>query len=166
MREERQYTVEMEAEGGGEETVEITVPPGEADEQDEEAKKQAVQLVEDWIREGDWGDEGASVLAWYTLYDDEDEERTFPRTRVTVEVPANEEVLMRRAGAEPDCEHEFTSEGEGGCDENPGVWALGGTTFRHRSHCKHCGLIRTRGSVGRQRNPGEHDTVIFELPEE
>ena len=163
MREERQYLLCMEAEGGGEETAEITVPPGEADEQDEEARRQAVQIVKDWIMDGDWGDEGASVLAWYTL---EDEERTFPRTRVTVAIPPNEEALMRLAGADPDCEHEFTAEGEGGCDENPGVYALGGTRYSSRSHCKHCGLIRTKVSVGRQRNPGEHDTVTFELPEE
>ena len=163
MREERKYTVEMEAEGGGSETTEITVPAGEEKEQDAEANRQAIQLIEDWMRDGDWGDEGASVHAWYTLSDDD---YTFPRERVTVEIPANEEALMRQAGANPDCEHEFTHEGEGGCKENPGVWSIGGTAFSFRSHCRHCGLVRREISVGAQRNPGEHDTVTFELPDE
>jgi hypothetical protein len=163
MRDERKYTVEMEDEGGASETAEISVPAGEENEQDAEANRQAVQLTTDWISDGDWGNEGASVDAWYTL---SDEDYTFPREHVTVEIEANEKILMREAGANPDCRHEFTSDGEGGCKENPGVWSLGGTKFSFRSHCKHCGLIRHAISVGTQRNPGEHDTVTFELPDE
>ena len=62
----------------------------------------------------------------------------------------------------PDCDHEWTSEGEGGCDENPGVWSLGGTTIQTREHCEHCGVTRITISHGSQRNPGESDTVRYE----
>jgi len=81
-----------------------------------------------------------------------------------VDIPPDEYTLMLRAGADMTCEHEWTSAGEGGCTENPGVWALGGTTIRISDHCQHCGLQRTRTLLGSQRNPGEHDTVSFSMP--
>jgi hypothetical protein len=67
---------------------------------------------------------------------------------------------------EPDCEdglrHSWTSEGEGGCDENPGVWSLGGTTYSFSEHCRYCGVRRLTLHHGRQRNPYECDSVRYE----
>lgn len=67
---------------------------------------------------------------------------------------------------EPDCSHgkghRWTSEDMGGCDENPGVWSTGGTTFLEKSQCARCGIVRTEVAYGSQRNPGECDSVTYE----
>lgn len=65
-------------------------------------------------------------------------------------------------GTDPD-DHDWTSEGEGGLDENPGVWATGGTSIRFESHCRACGLHRTEYVTGSQRNPDDHDTTEYSL---
>jgi hypothetical protein len=68
--------------------------------------------------------------------------------------------------AEPECVdglgHAWTSRGEGGCDSNPGVWSLGGTTYRFHAHCRWCGTRRVEILVGSQRNPDECDSVRYE----
>lgn len=65
-------------------------------------------------------------------------------------------------GTEPD-DHDWTSDGEGGCRENPGVWGHGGTAMSFDSHCRKCGLHRHEHSTGIQRNPDDHDTVEYEM---
>jgi hypothetical protein len=65
-----------------------------------------------------------------------------------------------------DCTHSWSSEGEGGCSENPGVWSLGGTTIHTSEHCAHCGLRRKVTMYGSQRNPGQCDSVTYEVKEE
>jgi len=65
-------------------------------------------------------------------------------------------------GDDPD-DHDWTSEGEGGLDENPGVWSTGGTSMVYHSHCRRCGLRRIEHSHGAQRNPGEGDSVEYHL---
>jgi hypothetical protein len=68
---------------------------------------------------------------------------------------------------EPECDqatrHEWSSEGEGGCDENPGVWSLGGTTLTFAAHCTRCGLRRHETHYGSQRNPYQCDEVRYEV---
>lgn len=68
--------------------------------------------------------------------------------------------------AEPDCvrgyEHRWTRKGMGGCDSNPGVWSLGGTTYRHKARCILCGCERTETNYGWQRSPGECDRLEYE----
>jgi hypothetical protein len=70
---------------------------------------------------------------------------------------------------EPQCpeadEHDWTSEYEGGCTENPGVWSTGGTSMVFRSHCRHCGMERVERHTGSQRNPGECDTTTYGEPD-
>ncbi len=80
---------------------------------------------------------------------------------IEIEIDPHHEVLMERAGGDPDCDHDWTSEGEGGCGENPGVWSVGGTTLVIRAHCRRCGLRRVETLIGAQRNPGEHNTVQY-----
>jgi len=46
----------------------------------------------------------------------------------------------------------------GGCNTNPGVWSLGGTTYRFEWVCTRCGMRRVEVHMGWQRNPGECDT--------
>lgn len=68
-------------------------------------------------------------------------------------------------GTDPD-DHDWTSDGEGGCKENPGVWSAGGTAMTFDSHCRRCGLHRHEHSTGLQRNPGQHDTVEYRMLDE
>jgi hypothetical protein len=67
---------------------------------------------------------------------------------------------------EPRCadssgEHDWSSHERGGCDENPGVWSLGGTTMVFEAQCQLCGLVRREKHFGSQRNPDECDVRTF-----
>jgi hypothetical protein len=66
---------------------------------------------------------------------------------------------------EEDGEHEWTSEFEGGCTENPGVWSTGGTSMVFSARCKHCGMERVEKTTGSQCNPGECDTTTYSEPD-
>lgn len=145
-------TYEYHEEGGHSETL-------DADDMDE-----AVEMAEELCRGGSWGDEGASVRVWVTEEDATGEETD--RRDLTVEIEPDHDTMIRRAGGDPDCDHDWTSEGEGGCDQNPGVWSTGGTSMSFASHCRTCGLHRTEYHCGGQRNPGEHDTVEYSQPSE
>ncbi len=134
--------------------VEMTEVPSAAEIEDE---------IEEWVNGGEWGTDGASVAVWWTLTDGDGDEADSGSH--TVEVEPDHVALIRAAGGDPDCDHEWTSEGEGGCDENPGVWSHGGTAMTFASHCRICGLHRVEHATGSQRNPGEHDTVTYEAPE-
>jgi hypothetical protein len=117
---------------------------------------------DEWVEGGEWGVEGAAVGVRWTLYgDDGDEIRSGSHT---TEIEPDHDSLIRAAGGDTDCDHDWTSEGEGGCAENPGVWSTGGTSLVIRDHCRHCGLERTEHVTGSQRNPGEHDYYTYELP--
>ena len=61
--------------------------------------------------------------------------------------------------------HRWTAEGHGGCEENPGVWSLGGTTYAFESHCVYCGVVARVVAYGWQRNPGQCDTVRYKRGE-
>lgn len=157
------YYVEMREECGGDKTIEIEATTLE------EACKIAKAKLKDWVRGGDYGNDGASVNAYFVITDDEGGE--LDNGSVTVEIEPGHEVLIEKechgheyCGNDPD-DHDWTSEGEGGCDQNPGVWSTGGTSMTFASHCRTCGLHRTEYSTGSQRNPGEHDTVEYEMPE-
>jgi len=85
----------------------------------------------------------------------------------TVQIDADHDRLIRDAGGDADCDHDWTSEGEGGCIENPGVYSRGGTTISTSDHCRKCGLHRDILHRGSQRNPGEAETsVSYRQPEE
>jgi uncharacterized protein (TIGR02996 family) len=132
---------------------------------------EALEMAEDLAREGDWGEDGASVDVWVTEENAAGEE--MDRQEITVEIEPDHSTLIRKAtrhdegrscGDDPD-DHDWTHQGEGGCDENPGVWSTGGTGMTFASHCRTCGLHRTEHHTGSQRNPGEHDTVEYEMPD-
>ena len=124
-----------------------------------ESMEEAIKKAEELCREGDWGIEGASIDIKVT---EEDEDGDIVDTEcITVQIEPDHEELIRLAGGDTNCKHDWTSEGEGGCDENPGVWSLGGTTILCKSHCTKCNLKRTEVRRGSQRNPGEYDTVEY-----
>lgn len=150
------YELEMRDDGGGDETITI-----EADTL-EEAHDIACSEVAEWCNGVDWGIEGASVQCWYTLTDEEGNEED---GYLDVNIECNEDALIKAAGGDIDCNHKWTAEGEGGCRENPGVWSLGGTSMSFATHCTECGLHRKEYITGSQKNPGDHDTVSFSVPE-
>ena len=59
---------------------------------------------------------------------------------VRVEVPPNERYLVEQVGGDPSCNHEWSHEGEGGCAEMPGLYAIGGSAILSMSHCVRCGV--------------------------
>lgn len=66
---------------------------------------------------------------------------------------------------EPPCDHDahwWSSEGMGGCQENLGVWSLGGTTMLFLARCEHCGLRRREKLYGSQRNAFDCDERSFD----
>jgi len=162
-RAERQYQVTMRDECGSSETETTTIDEGTESEQDAAAENWAREAVEEWVREGDWGEQGARVRAWYTLEDDDSE---WQERSIEVDIEPDHEALISAAGGDTECEHEWTSEGEGGCDENPGVWSVGGTALVIKEHCTLCGLHRTHRITGSQCNPGECDTVEYSVPDD
>jgi hypothetical protein len=145
---------------------------GHSETLDAQDMAEALELAEELCRGGEWGDEGASVSVWVTETDEDGDETD--RQWVTVEIEPDHSSLIRQAtrndgdgrscGDDPQ-DHDWTSEGEGGLKENPGVWSTGGTSMRFASHCRTCGLHRTHHHTGSQRNPGEHDTTRYEFPD-
>ena len=149
------HTLEMRDDGGSTETVEFDECPS-ADE--------IAEACRDWVEGGEWGDNGVSVQVSWTLTDAADEE--IDAGIEDVDIEPNHDALIRAVGGDADCRHDWTSEGEGGCKENPGVWSTGGTSMVFRAHCTICGLIRIEHDPGSQRNPGEHPTVSYFVPDE
>lgn len=143
---------------------------GHSEELDAETMREALELAEELCRDGEWGNEGASVSVWVTEEDEDGEETD--RRGITVEIEPDHSHLIREAtgrddrscGNDPD-DHDWTSEGEGGCTENPGVWSTGGTSMSFASHCRTCGLHRKEMTCGSQRNPGDHDTTKYTFPD-
>lgn len=146
------WRLEM-CDGDCDETVEFDHKP---------SRSEISETVEEWTNQSDWGIEGASISIRYTLIHNEEE---IDRGHVRIEIEPDHEELIRRVGGNPHCDHEWTSKGEGGCRENPGVWSTGGTSMVFCSHCRLCGLHRTEHHTGSQRNPDEHDTVEYSQPE-
>lgn len=159
------YTLLLRDYGGSEHEVYINVPTDE--EAIEEARGMVHDEATDWCEGGSWGDEGASVdISWWLLDQDGEE---IDSDDLTVEIEPDHEALISDAvrgseccGTSPD-DHDWTSDGEGGCNENPGVWSTGGTSMSFSAHCRCCGLHRTVDTTGSQKNPGEHDTVEYRM---
>lgn len=148
------YTLNIRDEGSDEDVEFETEPtPGEI-----------TAACEEWVEGGDWGTDGAAIDVYWTLTDEDGDE--IDSGSETVMVEPDHDALVSDAGAPTDCDHDWTSEGEGGLDENPGVWSTGGTSMVFHSHCRCCGLKKVEHWTGAQRNPGEHDTVSYEMATE
>lgn len=93
-----------------------------------------------WVEDGDYGPEGGAVAASVSIYNLEAGGEPHIHS-VVVTIPPDHEELIRLAGGDTDCDHEWTSEGEAGCQENPGVWSVG-EKMVFRRHCAVCGVIR------------------------
>jgi hypothetical protein len=165
---EKTWTLEMQDDGGSTETVEFDALP---------TSDEISEACQEWCRGGEWGTDGAAICIGWTLTDDDGEE--IDSGGETVEIEPDHAAIIGKAcgyewdeagktirgcGEDPD-DHDWTAEGEGGCDQNPGVWSTGGTSMTFSTHCRTCGLKRTEHSTGSQRNPGDHDTVSYEMPD-
>lgn len=168
-RPDRTYTVHYREECGVKDAEQIEIESGTKDEQDAAAWVKARAFTIEWVRDGDYSADGAAVEAWYYIEDD-DYTWEMSERRITVDIEPDHESLIEQAtdgegcGTQVDA-HDWTSEGEGGCRENPGVWSTGGTGMKFRDHCRRCGLTRTTYTTGSQRNPDDHDTVVYEMPD-
>lgn len=174
IRPEREYTIEVRCtDDGGEDTLIFTVPAGTVDQQDTDARAYAAEMVEEWVREGAWGDDGTIVAVTYRLVDDDAE---WDEVGLSVEIEPAHDLLIHYAvaasarrdescGDDP-ADHDWTADGEGGCDQNPGVWSTGGTAMQYSTHCTRCGLHRVEYTTGAQHNPGGHDRVEYTMPDE
>ena len=118
----------------------------------------------EWIQEGSWGVDGGSISGDWDMYDDNDD--IIESGGTTVEVEPDHKALIEAAGGDVHCSHKWSNEGEGGCDQNPGVWSTGGTGMTIATHCEKCGLRRVEHYAGSQRNPGEpSSTYTYVAPE-
>lgn len=137
------------------------------------------EAAREYVSTGDWGDDGGSVDVWawrpvlVVAYDESIAEVRVDEESHCIDLVPDHSALIRSAvgryghscGDSPD-DHEWTADGEGGCDENPGVWAAGGTSMVFRTHCRQCGLMRTISDPGSQRNPGDGITYEYEMADD
>lgn len=149
------WTLEMSDDGGSSETVEFEELP-DADD--------IAAACQEWAEGGEWDNGGVRVSVRWTLTDDAVDQEVDGGWE-DVYIPPDHEALIRAAGGDNDCRHDWTGEGEGGLAENPGVWSTGGTGMLFHRHCTRCGLLRKYHAVGPQHKPGECDTVEYEQPD-
>src|SRR3990167_5534916 len=90
IRPERDYHVSLTAEGGGDHDLTLTVAAGTEQEQDAEAERLADEEAEEWMRDGEWGDDGASVTCYIEMEDDTHE---WPRRSIEVEIEPDHDAL-------------------------------------------------------------------------
>lgn len=159
------YTIHLR-EGDGRASVSTDTVPDESD---------CAAAAGDWARGADWGVDGAAVEVWWSVSDAMGRDMDLDGS-CTVDIEPDHAAKIseacggrwdgrceRSCGTDPD-DHDWTGEGEGGCGDNPGVWATSGTSMSFSAHCRKCGLQRRERTTGSQRDPGEHDTVSYEMP--
>lgn len=158
------WTILLSDDGGASEEIESN---------DQPTAEEAEQECREWY-DGDcgaygFGPEGARVVVSWAIIDPDGDEHS--SGTVEIDIPPDHEALIRDEAGDRGCgtdpyDHDWTSEGEGGCDSNPGVWATGGTSMSFAHHCRACGLHRIKHTTGSQSNPGDHDTVEYDMPYE
>lgn len=143
------WSIDMWYEGGPHHIVEVELA-GECSADD--VIREAESECEDWISGCAGAIGGALTLVKYVC--DTPRWPNIVEGNIEVEVPPDEKALalMREAGLEVSCDHEWV---ETGCK------FLGGTTMSYKHTCDQCGAVRRTIRHGSQRNPGEHDTVQF-----
>jgi hypothetical protein len=138
---------------------------------DAQIEKDCRDCVMDWDCERDpHGDSFDIQWELYEVDEENEEEECIDKGSEQVLTPADDASLIAQAardagrtaycGDDPD-DHSW--EGEGGCDSNPGVWSVGGTSMQYVHVCTECGLRRTEINHGWQRNEGEPDSVEYEF---
>lgn len=136
---------------------------GEITEVEIQSKDEILDECRDLAHSLDNDPRGARVCISWDLFDDDGE--PLGHGREIIDVDADHDALIEEAGGDTSCQHQWSAEGEGGCDDNPGVWSTGGTGIVYREHCTKCWLHKTEYHTGSQYNYGEADTVEYEQGE-
>lgn len=166
VRPARTYTVSLREECGGSDSREITIPAGTEDEQDDAIESAAEEYAREWMADGEWGESGAAPECTISIKEEDGTE--WHDWTIRVEIEPDHDSLIRAAGGDPDCDHDWTASVDvcGGLDCNPGVFTGDRRDMHYVTYCRCCGLIRTETQVGPNRDPGAHDTVEYRLPTE
>jgi hypothetical protein len=142
-----------------------------------ELETAATAACKDWAQKGDWGENGAVVhVHWEVVGVDGStaHELVGESGDVDVEIEPDHASLIRRCGgadhktedgrcgSDP-ASHDWTSAGEDGCSDNPGVFALGGTKIEYNTHCRRCGLHRRIINPGEARNRDDHAVYEYHM---
>ena len=69
---------------------------------------EALEEAAEMCREGEWGDEGALISVWVEEVDEDGKQ--IDREDIEVSIEPDHEEMIRRAGGDTDCEHEWNSE--------------------------------------------------------
>lgn len=123
---------------------------------------QALTEAEELLRAGDYGDAGGWVVGYVHRCV---EGRSTQTERIEFWLEPNHAALIAAAGGSRNCPHEWTSDGEGGLAENPGVYGIGGAAIMARDHCRFCGVRRE--TISGDTNPpdsGNRDGTTYFRP--
>ncbi len=129
----------------------------------EDLESKARDQAAEWVGEGEWESDGGSVRVRWSVTDDGDE---IADGFVDVELDVDHAALIRAAGGDPDCKHDWTREGEGGLAVNPGVSRTEGNGLSVAEHCRQCGLSRVHRVPGPRTNAGEAETWTYSQPDQ
>lgn len=111
----------------------------EADDLDD-----AKEWVENWISDGEYGDDPCYVDTTIVEVDEDD---------IELDYPEYFEIFWEGHITIPDCDHEDGHDWQepyevvGGCKENPGVYGIGGAQICSTSVCSRCGMYRVYTSA-------------------
>lgn len=121
-----------------------------------------LEAAQEYVSDGDWGDGKCSVRVhvWKYALDINGEQERVAEDSFDVDAGSDPEAPGECGTDDDDHDWETPLELVGGCRENPGVFSIGGTTFRATSVCASCGTYRISTSRGEQRNPGEAASEI------
>lgn len=136
----------------------------------------ADDAAKQYVEDGDWGSDlsgSINVSVWRVGIDSDGDDCNVEEDDFDIDLAevVDHADAIREAMGDAGCglnpdDHDWTSEGDGGLRENPGVWSTGGTSIVVKSHCRKCGLRRTEKHCGSQRNPGEGDSVEYDALDE
>ena len=113
----------------------------------------ASEAAQSYVDDGDWNtDELGTVFVTVHVVVDGADPYDSEAYTITVEP------------VEPECssdDHDWSSEGMGGCDENPGVFGHGGGAIIIE-RCPHCGVTRTTDTWAQNIETGEQGLTSVE----
>ena len=122
--------------------------------------EEVVEAIDDWCRDGDWGDDGDDLeveVSWTIT----NEDGNFINSGTHLaQISHDPKTKIRAVGGDPNCDHDWERDESVGCRENPGVMGLGGTAISVTEICEHCGIVRNTRHNGSQRNPGQPRTQV------
>jgi hypothetical protein len=122
------------------------------------SEKEIEEKVKNWISDGSWGDEGASIHVIWILKKNEEE---IDNGSIIVEIETNHNYLIAEATA--NCPWSCGNNPEDHDWVNEGIWGAGGSALDFYSHCKNCELYRQEYHPGAHCNLQDHNTVNYTM---